>query len=214
MAEPNPNPAQGTPTPDQLQDAAIKAVETWQATPNDELKKAAQDAVNKAKEAYKNLPKAKEVPEKYDIKIPDGVKVDAKYLEGVAAFAKERGLSNEDAQAILAREQSLVSSISQQQSEIVKKEQDSWEEAVKNDGELGGSKFKEVVTLAGRVVSRFGSEELKKLLNDTRYGSHPEWVRMMYRIGQSMSDDQLVLPENKNAPPAEKSQADIMYPKK
>ena len=43
---------------------------------------------------------AKIVPEKYDLKIPDGALITPADVERIATFAKERGLSNEEAQAV------------------------------------------------------------------------------------------------------------------
>jgi hypothetical protein len=47
---------------------------------------------------------AKVVPEKYDLKLPEASLLDASHVEKLTAFAKERGLSNDEAQALLERE--------------------------------------------------------------------------------------------------------------
>ena len=98
----------GTPevlTADKLYDAAFTAHEAAQANPDDEtLKEAAKQAMIKARESYaaeRKPPAAKVAPEKYDLKLPEGSKLDAKHIEKIAADAKARGLSQEDAQALL-----------------------------------------------------------------------------------------------------------------
>lgn len=153
------------------------------------------------------------VPEKYELKLPDGSLLKPERLEKIAAFAKERGLSNEQAQAIVERENEAVSEYASLKDQTVEAEVNKWVELSKNDKEFGGPAFKENVELAKRVVNQFGSEEFKKALNETGLGNHPELIRFAHRIGKMMKEDQFVLPGRSQAK-AEKSLEELFYGKK
>jgi hypothetical protein len=142
-----------------------------------------------------NQPQPKVVPEKYDIKLPEGSKLDASHVEKIALFAKERGLSNEDAQAIVERDQKLLSAREEAMTQEVRKIVEGWPTQAKADPEIGGEAFDKNVELAKRVVDRIDKEgSLKKLLNESGYGNHPDVLRAFVRMGKMMTEDQLVIP--------------------
>lgn len=154
-------------------------------------------------------PAAKVVPETYDLKLPDGSPLDPATIEKTAAYAKERGLSNEEAQALIDRENETISSYVEKQHKELEEKTVQWEKTWEGDKEIGGGDFKKNAELAKRVVERFGSPELKKALNDTGLGNHPELGRLLVRIGKAMTDDQLVLPGA--MPAAKKTPAQVLY---
>ena len=149
-------------------------------------------------------------PEKYDLKLPEGSLLEAGELEKTAALAKARGLSNEDAQALINEQSKLLDSHAGKQKAIWAEETGKWIGIAKADPEIGGEAFNGNAEVAKRVIDRYGSDSLKIGLSETGFGDHPELIRMMVRIGRSMSEDQLVLPGSKA--PAEVSTADKLYP--
>jgi hypothetical protein len=151
------------------------------------------------------------VPEKYDLKLPEGSSLDASYVEKVASYAKEQKLSNEQAQAVLERENTAVATYVESQKDQLKKQTETWVESLRGDKELGGEAFKENVELAKRVVHRFGSEEFRKTLSETGLGNHPELVRVFARIGKEMAEDKLVHPGSQSG--GKKSLESIFYGK-
>lgn len=149
------------------------------------------------------------VPEKYDLKLPADSVLNAEHLEKLSAYAKEKGLSNEQAQSLLERESKAVSDYAASQTEVLVKARDTWLEQASKDKEIGGDGFKQNSELAARVVRRFGTDDLRKELNKTGLGNHPELVRLLTRIGKSMAEDQLILPEGR--PSGKKSTAEFFY---
>ena len=147
--------------------------------------------------------------EKFELKLPKGSLLDASAIEKTVAFAKEQGLSPKHAQALLDRESNLLSAHADGQQKAFKELSSAWMEQSKTDKEFGGEEFPKNAELAKRVVSRFGSDELKKGLDATGFGNHPDLVRMLVRIGKAMSEDQLVMPGSKTA--ATKELADVFY---
>lgn len=150
-------------------------------------------------------------PEKYDLKIPEGSPLDATHLERTAAFAKERGLSNEEAQALLERDNKTVAGYLDGQKKLVEDERKAWLTTAKSDKEIGGDNHGRKVELAQRVIARFGTEALQDVLKRTGFGDYPELVRVFSRIGEAMSEDQLILPGA--TPGDKKSPEDILYDK-
>lgn len=152
---------------------------------------------------------AKVVPEKYDLKPPEQSHLDAKDLERIAADAKARGLSQEEAQKLLERDNGILASYAERQKEQFAQTRTTWVEAIKTDKELGGDKLSKNMELAKRALDRFGSQSFKDALNETGLGDHPELVRVFYRIGKLMANDSTVLGGDHAG--AKKSTAEILY---
>lgn len=136
------------------------------------------------------------VPEKYDLKLPDGSALDAAHLDSLSTYAKELGLSQEQAQKFVERDAALVGSIRERDqakwNDMVK----NWGEQSKQDPEIGGEKFTVNAQAAQRALDKFGTPALRKMLNDTGAGNHPELVRVFARIGQAIADDKIVTGSN------------------
>jgi hypothetical protein len=170
------------------------------------------DAPNK-EAAAKETPKEKkdEAPKEISLKIPDGAKLDAAHVEKIATFAKERGLSQEQAQAMLDRDAKLVSDFAAQQ-ETTKA---AWMAETETDTEVGGDKLKEASELAKRVVHRYGDKELLEELDKTGYGNNKLLVRLFSRIGRDLGEDRLVMPGSQTRDTqAPSSPAEVLYGKK
>ena len=149
------------------------------------------------------------VPEKYDLKIPDGAEIDPAHVEKISSYAKEKGLTNEEAQGILSRDAELISSFKNGQREQLAKASSEWIESSKSDKEIGGEAFTRNVELAKRVIDRFGTDEFKKALDDTSLGNHPELVRLLVRIGKGMAEDQFIPAGSQSG--GKRSAVDILY---
>ena len=85
-----------------------------------------------------------------------------------------------------------------------------WETAVKADSELGGERHDEVMGTAAQALKTFGTPELHSFLLESRLGSNPEVVRLLYRVGKAISQDG-VTPGR--ATPGTKADADVFYGK-
>lgn len=153
---------------------------------------------------------AQVVPEKYDLKLPENSPLSPKHLEALAEYAKAQKLTNEAAQALLEREHSAVASYVQNQQQELAKKPEAWLADSKADREIGGESFGKNAELAKRVLAKFGSDDFKKVLNETGLGNHKELLRVFVRIGNAMSEDTLVLPGATAG--GQKSDVDVFYP--
>jgi hypothetical protein len=151
-----------------------------------------------------------EAPKEYTLDLPENSQLDASAVDRIASFAKERGLTKDQAQELLSMESNAVSKFAEAQAEQVKVRVDGWKADVKLDKELGGEAYEKNVELAKRVVERFATEDFKKALNETGLGNHPELVRVFFKIGKSMAEDQLVIPGSQTGP-KNRSVEDFLY---
>lgn len=139
-------------------------------------------------------PTAPVVPEKYELKPVDGSPVDAKYLESFQTYAKEKGMTQEQAQQLFERETFAVSEYASKLDSEFEAQKSQWIEAVKKDPEIGGDHFQQNVELAHRALERFGAPSFVKELDASGYGNHPELVRVFARIGKALSEDRFIDP--------------------
>lgn len=141
--------------------------------------------------------------------LPSGSQLDAEHVKSITDFAKSRKLSQEQAQALLERENQTVSTYVEGQKQAAEKTKTGWVDELKADKEIGGEAFDKNVELAKRVAKRFGSEAFLKGLAETGFGNHPELVRAFVRIGKAMSEDQFV--HGGNTTGAKKSPEEVFY---
>jgi hypothetical protein len=167
-------------------------------------------AENLEKPTGKNPPEGKPSEQKLALKLPDGSVLDPGAVERIAAYAKERGLSQEQAQELLNREHGAVAAYVEGQKQVLNSARTSWLEEVKSDKEIGGEKYNEAIELSRRLISDFGSEALKQALNETGLGNHPELIRFVYRLAKTRADDKIVRPSAGAG--QRKSMEQVFYP--
>lgn len=150
------------------------------------------------------------VPEKYDLKLPKNSSLSQAHVDLIEKEAKDKGLSQDQAQALLDRDNGLKSSFFEEQQAQMKQAADNWFEAAKNDKEIGGDNFKQNVELAKRALDRFASDDMKKVLNDTGLGNNPELIRTFMKVAKHLGDDKLVTASHRAQRTG--SFADRLYP--
>ena len=124
-----------------------------------------------------------ESPDTYaDFVMPDGVTLDESLLSEAAPLLKELGASQEQAQKLMDIAAKQVQASSQMQIDNFNQLMSDWREQSKNDGEFGGDKFDENVAVAQSAVTKYGTPELKQLLEDHGVGNHPEVIRFMVQM--------------------------------
>lgn len=167
----------------------------------DKTKKA---ALIKAQEDAKKA--AKGAPEKYaDFTVPDGIEVNQPMLEEFKVTAKELNLTQEAAQKLVDLQVKHVKGISDDLLKTFNETLITWKkEAVQ---ELGADYKKELV-YAGKAIEKFGTPELRKILNQTGVGNHKELVKFFVKVGKTISEDTIVDGKNKAG---QKSDAELFY---
>lgn len=146
-------------------------------------------------------------PEQYDFKAAEGQEFNPKVLESFSKVAKELNLTNESAQKILDE---MAPALIARNTEVLNEARTQWGNDVKADKELGGDKVAENIALANTTFEKFGTPELRALLDATGLGDHPEIIRWANRVGKAMSEDGFVAGNGGQHQP--QSTAQRMYP--
>lgn len=192
--------------------ADAQAEDARRAALTDE-ERAAEDKAAADKKASEDKEKAG-APESYEeFTLPEdmeGIQLNKEAVEALKPICKELGLSQAKAQNLFGKLLTEVHpKMVAQQNAAWEQVKTGWAEAVKTDAELGGEKYAEKVAVAQRAVNTFGTPELKAALDQYGLGNHPEVVRLMYRVGDAMREDTIVLPGSK--PGDKRSIEDRLY---
>lgn len=165
---------------------------------------------DKPAEAAKPEDAPQGAPEEYaDFTLPEGAKVNAEALADLKAFAKEKNLSQEDAQKLVDLGVKNAQDVTTTMQAHIEQVRNEWSEASRTDKEFGGDKLDENLAVAKQALDTFGTPELTALLTESGLGSHPEVVRAFFRVGKAISEDRLV-PGTKA--PASRDPLSKLYP--
>jgi hypothetical protein len=183
-------PIENKPASEAKPDVAAAGVVT---TPNVEGAKPS-DAGNE----QKTEPVKVNEPIKYELKQPEGSLLEGR-IEKIEALAKERGFSNEQAQAILDSEAAAVREFVEQtkpDGRLWVAQVEKWEQEALASKEIGGTteKLQESARLAKEALKQSGffPPDFEKYLHETGLGSHPTMVTALVRIRKAMSNDKAV----------------------
>jgi hypothetical protein len=146
----------------------------------------------------------------YDFTVPEGMEVNKPMMDEFTEIAKELKLAPEVGQKLVDLQTKAEQERVDTQNKAWTDLQTSWMDATKSDKEYGGAELNDNMAIARKTLDTFGTPELKEMLDFTGAGNNPEIVRLFYRIGKAISDDNLVM-SGKNVA-AEKDQASIMFP--
>lgn len=132
-----------------------------------------------------NVPE-KALPEKYDLAVPDGMRLQPGQMQAFETQARELGLTGEQAQKLLETAHSNQAEAAKRHASQVER----WAEECRDDPEIGGTRFDENIGIANAALKRFDPDgRITKILNETGYGNHPDVVRLFSRIGRGIAED-------------------------
>lgn len=164
-------------------------------------KAAASTGAEAEKDAAKNAAAAKapEKPKEYKLVLPQGQEVAPEDLERLTNFAREKGLSEEQAQALLEYELSGRKAFVEAQKRALAEQVTSWAKELETDKEVGGEKFNENIELARRFIAENAPPEFMKALNETGFGNYPPLVRFIVRLARKAAPDNMGAPQTQGA---------------
>ena len=135
-------------------------------------------------------------PEAYEFKAPEGREFDPEVVSQFAEVAKELNLTQEAAQKVLDK---MAPALAARQENAIATARAEWIASTKADAEIGGTELAQKIALANTTFDKFGTPELRTLLETTGLGDHPEMIRWAHRVGKAMSEDGFVAGRS-NAP--------------
>ena len=138
----------------------------------------------------------KGAPETYEFTAAEGREFDPAVIAEFSAVAKELNLPQEAAQKVLDK---MGPAIAARQEAAIADARAKWVADTKADAEIGGPELAQKIALANTTFEKFGTPELRALLDESGLGDHPEMLRWAHRVGKAMSEDGFVAGRS-NAP--------------
>jgi hypothetical protein len=145
-------------------------------------------------------------PDKYELTVPEGGRLDDADLKRFESMAREQGLTNDEAQAALDLEDAYLA----QRTETLLSE-------TKADKDYGGDKLAESQRLARAVIDRVRPagharrESFIRFLNKGGDGNHIEVVSFLADLGRMMGEDSRAA-GGAGGGGSKKTAEEIMYP--
>ncbi|HXF44851.1 MAG TPA: hypothetical protein VNK91_01915 [Burkholderiaceae bacterium] len=175
--------------------------------------KPAGEAKPEGKPADGAKPAAPAVPDKYELKLPEGALLQPAAIERTAATAKALGLSQENAQKALDFAHGEVKAYHDSLLNDHQARTAQWAADAKADKVLAGEKgdqFEHHVRLAMNAFKHWFGDALVKEMEATGFGNHPAVLRGFLKIAQAMADDKFVTGNQGGTPPA-RDAATVLY---
>jgi hypothetical protein len=151
----------------------------------------------------------KEAPEKYEFKAPEGAILDEQLIGSFSEAAKELKLSQDAAQQLLDK---MAPAIEKRNAEVFDTMRETWKQQTIVDKFIGGAELDKNLAVAKRGLEFAGSKELRKLLDDSGLGNHPEVIRAFHKVGAMIGEDGKFI--SGAAPSQQKTLAERLYTKK
>lgn len=146
------------------------------------------------------------VPDKYELALPAGSPLDQSDVDAVAAMAKAKGWTQEQASAALAEvHQHTVDTTARFLS------------TTQAHPEVGGAHLEAAQLAATRVLDRFlpattsEGAELRTALNKSGYGNYAPLLVLLSRVGKAMGEDRPIDSSRSTTPGQAKSHAEVLY---
>lgn len=153
----------------------------------------------------------KGAPEEYsEFTLPEGMEHVEEEMKEATTIFKELNLSQEQAQKIVNLNSTRLQTEADAQAKVWNDTMDEWKKGVEDDKEYGGAKLDESLVSVRKAVSAFGSDDFKDMLDTTGVGNHPEMIRYLIAVGNTVKEDDIL--HGNSSGGVDKTQAEIMFP--
>lgn len=144
------------------------------------------------------------------LKFPEGLTVDEDMSKSFLEVMNDAALSPADrAQKLVDLQASLATKMAEETQKAWDTMQTEWQNQVRSDPEIGGDKLAPALGEIAKLVDKYGSSELRQVMDLTGAGNHPEVIKFLHKIAKDLGEGGPVL----GAPPrATASLADRLYP--
>lgn len=166
-------------------------------TPKAEPEKKAEETKDAPKDEKKEEPKKDApagAPEKYEaFKVPEGVQLSEKQVADFQAYAKEKGLNQEDAQKLVDMHTNAVKSVVDEAAKVYTETRDAWRGEVLKDPTLAhnGDLKPEVKATMSKAIDALGPDlgpKFREALNLTGVGDNPAFVRGFHQFASKFNE--------------------------
>jgi len=150
-------------------------------------------------------------PENYELKLSNESLLNNENVKELEAFARENDISNKLAQNLLKRDEEIAKRIYDNQEKAIEEQAAQWKEQVKSDKEIGGPAYSLTVENVNRALKKYATKEVVQLFQNTGLANNPDLVRMLSRIGKSISND-TILKGPTEVKPVRKTWGELAWP--
>ncbi|MBQ9240552.1 MAG: hypothetical protein IJ164_04325 [Duodenibacillus sp.] len=176
-------------------------------------KSPAQEGQQQSQEAKSEEPKG--APEKYDdFSVPEGYELDKGVSEAFKGVAKELGLTQENAQAVITK---MTPALAQMQVEQINEISQGFVNRTMSDPEIGGTKWQTAQRDVARIRDMFGKgpdgkmdPDVEEFLNSP-IGNHPGVLKLFARAGRAFGEGGF--PQGRSERGGDKIDPSDMYPR-
>lgn len=130
-----------------------------------------------------------ESPDKYELKVADGVKTDENFLKQFKEAAHKVGMLPRQAQGLMDWYNAQVTSA------VKTQEDNSAAEMQKKMGALEsewGAAFEKKTAAAAAALKKVADESMVKEIKEMGLGKHPTFIKLMSKVAESFGEDKLV----------------------
>ena len=137
-------------------------------------------------------PTEPDLPEKYELSMQEGFVLDEAVMAEFEPLLKEAKVSAETAQKFADLHMKQMVAAREADKSMYADEVKRWVSELKADPEIGGAKLNENLAYGANVIKKYGSDDVKRVLNETGLGSHPAIVKMLVKVGRAISEDKFL----------------------
>jgi hypothetical protein len=156
------------------------------------------------------------IPDKYELKLPDGVIVDPELMDEFTGLAKGLKFDNATAQKAADLHLKAISKFAQQQASAHEAQLMEWHGEIINDPDIGGGKVDATMAQARKTLAMaatipgVNAKRLTEDLNKSGLTTHPDLVRIFHYLGQFVGEDNKFISGSATGP-ASKDAATVLY---
>lgn len=140
-------------------------------------------------QAKEPKPQAPAAPEAYEFAMPEGFTVDEAAVEAVTPILKELNCSQETAQKLVDLHFAQIRAMQEAQEKAKAETLAQWAKEIRADKDIGGPNVLQNLLPGARLIDRFGSPDLKALLQESGLDRHPAVVRFLVTVGKEFAED-------------------------
>jgi len=205
--ETNTDGADTTPVVEEDNSTLLTASESVEPTDEAvEKESPAKDTDSKA-----DVAKTEGAPEAYKaFDLPEGFELSEEFSGRFSEAAKDMNLTQDQAQFLINMQTDLQTSNVEALAENWTSLKNEWQSETKKDKEIGGKEFSANLGVAKQALEKFGTPELSEAVELTGMGNHPEFIRLLYRVGKTLKEDKVMVEGANTSAPVDR--AKVLFP--
>tara|TARA_R100001377_G_C3192779_1_gene111299 strand:- start:1640 stop:2296 length:657 start_codon:yes stop_codon:yes gene_type:complete len=197
-----------TPVVEEDNSTLITASDTVEETSSEEVEK---ESPAKDTDSKTDVAKTEGAPESYEaFDLPEGFELSEEFSSRFTEAAKDMNLSQDQAQFLINMQTDLQTSNVEALAENWTSLKNEWQAETKKDKEIGGKEFSANLGVAKQALEKFGTPELSEAVELTGMGNHPEFIRLLYRVGKTLKEDKVMVEGANTSAPVDR--AKVLFP--